>query len=179
MVRLFTAINIPENIRSLVKKEVDLLSGQFSKFRFFRWVKEENWHFTLIFLGDQNEEDITKIKESIADLKFNPIEINLNKIIYGPSLKNPRMIWLSLDDESTRILGDIKDELEKKLENKIVFQKENRPFQGHLTLARFNITDRFTLPKLDIFVPESFLASQVSLVKSVLGKGGAAYEVLS
>ncbi len=181
MERLFIAINIPENIRSLIKEKADSLSGQLmTKIDSFRWIKEENWHFTSVFLGNQKEEDVFEINKSIENLNRDLIEIKLGRIIYGPSYKNPRMIWLTIDNESSKIIENIKMRLVEDLKNKINFEEENRPFQGHLTLARFDSIHGFNyLPRLDIPFRSSFLASKISLMKSTLKRSGAVYEILS
>ena len=93
MRRLFLAINIPQDIKQKISKKRDQLESLIPGIRF---VGEENWHLTVVFLGQQSDEAFLPIVKSMRDLvpKFVCPEINFSDISYGPLKGTPRMIWL-------------------------------------------------------------------------------------
>lgn len=98
------------------------------------------------------------------------------------------MIWLTGTKQTSKILGEIKDKLEDELvKNGVRFKRDKRPFNGHLTLARFQFNfGKSNLPKLDnikeVGLPDienlSFTAKSLDLMESRLKRTGAEYEIL-
>lgn len=174
MKRLFIAINLPDEVKNRIKKVIGGIPD-------FRWIPPENWHLTLVFLGSQPDEAIIPILESIRESAQNfpaPV-IEFEKIIYGPPNKPPRMIWLTGIKETSKILGEIKNKLEDDLiENRVRFKIENRPFNAHLTLTRFeSISENFQLSQLP--APINFTAQSLDLMESHLKRSGAEYDILT
>ena len=95
--RIFIAINLPKGIK-------DKLLEYQSKWPEIpsRWTKPENLHFTLIFLGYLNDEELVNVCQITKEVasKYKPFSIKLEKIIYGPSAGKPRMIWLEGEKSS-------------------------------------------------------------------------------
>lgn len=181
MRRLFIAINIPEDIKQKISKKRDALEQLLPGVRF---VDEENWHFTVIFLGYQEDEAIMPIVEAMQTVapKFAQPEVEISDISYGPPRGTPRMIWLNAAEETSKTLAPFKIALEDELiKNRVRFGLEKRAYHAHITMARFADISKKELPELGaefenfkwIFEAESFY-----LVESHLSKGGAKYEVL-
>lgn len=88
--RVFIAINLPEDIKNKLAdfqyKWPELPA---------RWTKKENLHITLEFLGYLTDEEILDVIERTKEQssKQESYSITLNKIIYGPPNKPPRMVW--------------------------------------------------------------------------------------
>lgn len=177
MKRLFIAINLPRDVKDQIAREIDKINAN------FRWIREENWHLTLVFLGDQPDEAITGILNSIKDTaqKFSDTEIELDKIILAPPNKSPRMIWLTSTKKTSGILGQIQNDLQDNLiNNKVRFQPENRPYNTHITLARFQfLPQNFQLPNYPITQLSNFTAESLDLMESKLKRTGAEYEILT
>jgi len=99
------------------------------------------------------------------------------------------MIWLTGSKKTSEILGEIKNELEDELvKNGVRFKKENREYNAHLTLARFQPNPRkFNLPKLTNIKEVgflnienlSFVVQSLDLMESHLKRSGAEYEILA
>jgi RNA 2',3'-cyclic 3'-phosphodiesterase len=89
--RVFVAINLPEKI----KNQLSLYQQKWSDLP-AKWVKKENLHITLEFLGYLTDEEIVELcqkTKQIAQTKklFNLV---LDKICYGPiNKKQPKMVW--------------------------------------------------------------------------------------
>ena len=143
MRRLFIAINLPENI----KREIKNIISEIELDADAHWTPPENWHLTLTFLGYQMNESIPEITKSMEQTiealsreiaLEKKIKIEFEKIILAPPHKPSRMIWLVGSKETSKILGEIKNKLEDELvKNGVRFKRENRGYNAHLTLARF------------------------------------------
>ena len=96
MHRIFTAINLPENIKSKLIEYQKQIDGLFQPPTPIRWTKEENLHITLEFLGNLSDDEVIKACQDAETFSknHNPFTIVLDKISYGPPKKMPpRMIW--------------------------------------------------------------------------------------
>ncbi len=172
--RVFTAISLPEEI----KKELLSYKGKWPDLP-AKWVKENNIHITLNFLGyvaDEQIKDILGAVESVSE-KYSLFYVKLNKVCYGPEKKMPpRMVWVKA--EKTDELASLKNDLDKALDN-----YENREFNPHITLARIRAWDFKKIepeerPEINQDIDLSFEVKSIKLMESVLKKGGAEYSIL-
>lgn len=182
--RLFIAINLPENIKDEIAKKVDALKSGFS-FP-IRFLNRENWHLTLVFLGYQDVQDIEAIMNAIqATAQRSTAEplVELTTISYGPIDERrktaPRMIWLNGSVRTSEKLSAIKKSLEANLRaNGVNFQNDYPNFHAHLTLARFLSQPRANLPPIEKPINLKFTARSLDIMQSHLKRSGAQYEVL-
>lgn len=173
MRRLFIAINIPDDL----KIKLDEFRKEYEKKFPGRWVKKENMHLTVLFLGYTEEKNIPKIMEMISAASENnlPTEIKFQEIIPFPS-RQPRMIWLSGD--FSKKLQIIKDYLETELKKeKIPYKHELRELHPHINLVRFNNAPK--IPFKSIHLRYSFQAARLDLMESRLSRLGANYKSLT
>ncbi len=185
MIRLFIAVLVPENIRELITDLITELKSVRGLPPDIRFAPPENWHFTLTFLGYQPESAVPLIKEVLFNFRVSQT-LRFGRVVYGPPPKGPlrgghkpRMIWLTTARETSEELGKIKKELEDKLETKSVkWRRELRPYQGHITLARFPETPLKNLPPIEKEINWRYEAREIHLMKSTLKRTGAEYEVL-
>lgn len=180
MKRLFIAVNLDEETKKKIEKTVSVLPDLES----IRFLAPENWHLTISFLGYQPDEALGPILKSVKETveNFKATTIAFEKIIWAPPDKMPRMIWLCGTKEASKLLGEIKNHLEDSLiKNGVRFSRENRGFNAHLTLARFqagsidNLSE-IKLPNIDLM---QFDAKSLDLMESHLKKTGAEYEILA
>jgi 2'-5' RNA ligase len=182
MRRLFIAINLPEQVKLRITEIIKQINPEkFSDKSNFRWLSSENWHLTPIFLGYQPDEAINPILNSLKETVKNlpPPTVEFEKIIYGPLGRPARMIWLTGTKETSKTLGVIKTKLEDELiKNGVRFQRENRLYNAHLTLARFRPTpENLQLPNYQLLI--TFYAQSLDLMESYLKRTGAEYEILA
>ncbi len=102
------------------------------------WVKTENLHITLRFLGDTAASDIDKIKEILDQVTNNTMSFQLNIRGAGifPTQNNPRVLWLGLDNIDP--LSEIKNKIDNELKLFSLKPDKNK-FNPHLTLGRIKI----------------------------------------
>ncbi|MEA3436991.1 MAG: RNA 2',3'-cyclic phosphodiesterase, partial [Thermodesulfobacteriota bacterium] len=132
-IRAFIAIELPEEITAFIRKIQEGLRSYGFK---ARWVRPENVHLTLKFLGDINNEEIKKVGDAIisAASENSSMSLGAKGIGFFPGVKRSRVIWTGIAGQ-TKELTDLQKTLDGKLET-IGFPKEKRPFKGHLTIAR-------------------------------------------
>jgi len=152
-----------------------------------RWVKPENLHITLAFLGYLSDEElleILRITKEVA-LRNNPFSINLNKICYGPPKKMPpRMVWA--EGEKSNELGELQNDLENSLFSvsiKGLKEPEARPYAPHITLGRirqweFRQIEPEERPVIDEDISFVFGVNSIDVMESQLKRGGAEYIIL-
>ena len=179
--RVFIAINFPEKI----KEGLERFQFKFSELP-ARWVKKENLHITLAFLGYVKDEDLPKIIEITKDVasKHNSFLIKIVKIAYGPpKVSPPRMVWAI--GEKNESLWKLQEDLKNALmEIKIPqLEEEGRSFVPHITLARirkweFKKIEPEERPEIDEDIDFSFEVNSIEVMESHLKRGGAEYSVL-
>lgn len=127
--RLFVAIDLPEEIRQKIGEIQQMLKEGRPD---VVWVKPDNMHITLKFIGETSEDKLSDIKTRIKEVvkNFRPFDITLSGIGYFGSPKYVRAIWIGGDS------GEVKQLMEG-LENALRdYRNENREPTIHLTLGR-------------------------------------------
>ncbi len=100
------------------------------------WVKNENLHLTLKFLGETpgiQIPELAKIFEEICS-RYEPMRALVSGSGVFPNEKSPRVLWLGLQTES-----DSLNRLAKEIDaacTRFGFKTEVRPFAPHLTIGR-------------------------------------------
>jgi 2'-5' RNA ligase len=180
-IRSFLAFELPPDIKRMVKD----ISEDIRRTRLdLKWVKVDNIHLTVVFMGNIRSEDVRAIGEEAGDVcvGFEPFEIALKGLGVFPNTQRPRVLWLGLEIETERI-SSFRDSLQERLLDFGV-REEKRAFTPHLTLGRFRKLEMFD-PLLgdiisryaDIKGPVGRLEELV-MFKSELRPGGAEYTKL-
>jgi 2'-5' RNA ligase len=174
--RCFIAIELPGEVKSALAG----LQEEFKKYGVdVRWVKPDNIHLTLKFLGDIDEkkvEEIVKRVEKICD-KYESFSLETKGVGIFPSLHSPRVLWVGIKGNSSliRLQADMEDEM-----SSIGFKRENRGFTPHLTIGRFksSVGKRELANRIELHRDDSFGLINVKaivLMKSDLKPSGAEY----
>ncbi len=134
--RVFIAIDIGDKIRKqLGDLQQRLIDAADIKKSDAKWVKPENIHLTLKFLGEIEDEravEVCNIAKDVAG-KHNSFEVNIESVgCFGG--RSARILWVGAGERNDNLLGFQKD-LEKQLAL-AGWPKETREFSGHLTLCR-------------------------------------------
>ncbi|MFC1726821.1 RNA 2',3'-cyclic phosphodiesterase, partial [candidate division KSB1 bacterium] len=177
MIRTFIAIKIPGSVKSDINNWQDKLRGIVSG---IKWVKSDNIHITLKFLGNIEEKMVLQLKEAIERSVENvsPFEIEVKGEGCFPNVNRPRVVWVGVDKGK-----DIISETVLKIENecsKLGFDRENRPYRPHLTVGRVKKIIKSTEDLRRFFYDnpfrsEIFNANEIILMKSDLKPEGPVY----
>src|SRR3990167_8149754 len=132
-IRSFVAILLSDETRQAAASLIDSLRPVGRR---VSWVKAENLHLTLKFLGDQSPEDLRRVIEGLteATAASAPFELLLSGLGAFPDLRRPRVIWVGASD-GTREAIALARRVEESLRRRGL-PKEEHPFSPHLTIGR-------------------------------------------
>lgn len=173
--RVFVALDIPEQVRSRISAFCAKLKGACPQ---ARWARVENLHVTLKFVGEISGEIVERIKAELAAIRLGaPVEMSFRNVGFFPSDRRPRVFWIGI--HATPNLAKLAAETAQRLEP-LDIPREPRPFRPHLTLARFNSHEgierlREELGKVESLEFGSTQTGKLHLYRSELKPGGAQY----
>ena len=177
--RLFVALEIPSTVR-------ENLASLLNSFRAItkepRWVRAENLHVTLKFLGEVEEEKLAAVRTALAGIRSEQaVALEFRGLGFFPNEKHPRVFWAGMEAPPNlkTLAADIEGAVEK-----LGISREKREFSPHLTLARF---ERPRLPDpLRQAIAEnarrdlgSLRTNEFHLIQSKLKPSGAEYTTLA
>jgi 2'-5' RNA ligase len=174
--RSFIAIELPDEVKfSLAEVQKGLKKSGAD----IRWVKTDNIHLTLKFLGDVKEENIDGINQALkgACNNHNVFGIEIRDIGTFPARKSPRVLWagISCQDELIKLQEEIDGAMAS-----LGFAPEKRAFSPHLTIGRFKSSQGMNslMKEIEAIRHDSFGRFDVRsiyLIKSDLKPSGAVY----
>jgi len=133
-VRLFVALDVPEEVREALGKMIARLKQSAPKLRGARWVRPEGMHVTLKFIGHVEETRLGAIREALAKVVWQEaIEMRFRGAQFLPSERSPRVLAAGV--EISPHAGKLAAEIDRAL-IPLGVPAETREFMPHLTLAR-------------------------------------------
>ena len=182
-IRTFFAIELPAPTLKHIDKELDKL--KLSIPQKIKWVTAGLMHITLIFIGDFNLDHQSSIQKDLQSRLSGYGEINLSfeKMRVFPNLKNPRVLWLGLDNHRQLIkLAQIIN----LITSNYGYPQEKRVFSPHLTLGRLrnNVSSRDreligqVIANYEFTKFNPFTIDRLSFIKSSLTPKGPVYSTL-
>jgi 2'-5' RNA ligase len=177
--RLFAALDIPEDVRSKLAALAAKLRAGSPK---ARWARIEGLHVTLKFIGEASQEKAQAIKSALASLPArNTFAINFGSLGFFPNERRPRVLWagVAAGPELAALAADVEMALAA-----LGLAREERAFSPHLTLARFDSPRdlealRAVIEKAGPLEFGAATAREFHLYQSVLKPGGAEYTRLA
>ena len=133
LLRLFIAVEIPDEIRQNIYKETLHFRKQIDFL--VRWVPVENMHLTLKFLGDVAPSNVEFLKQMIrSEAEAVPcFSLPLTGLGAFPTIRRPRVIFIGI--QSPAALDALQHGIEAGC-RRLGYDSEERPFSAHLTLGR-------------------------------------------
>ena len=179
--RLFLSINFSNRNKKLIQNKVDLLKTKIDEK--VKWVKKENWHITVKFLGEVKSDRLARVKNKINEIKsYESFYFQISNVSAFPDLNYPKIVYMGINRGKEKLI-EINKELEEKLAE-LNFEKEKRSFTPHLTIGRSK--DYTNIKKLsnqlkNIIDESHFVniyakANKISLMKSELKESGPNYK---
>ena len=176
--RLFAAVDVPPAAIRAVEEAIEPWKARFPS---GRWVKPENWHVTMKFLGRTYPRLVDWVHEMCreAAAEVRPFRASMQGMGVFPSPGRARVLWTGIEDEGggfKSLAGALDDKLGRE------FPAEKRPFTAHLTVARFDPPVRMKEYAEELAATEirarGFTIGQLVLYRSHLSPRGVRYEPL-
>lgn len=133
-IRTFIAIDLPPAIQETLDKQTTRLR-QILGDDLVRWIPSQNMHLTLKFLGNLPLSHLDFFKRMLTQAaESNPqFDLQISGLGSFPNSKRPRVLWAGIYAPAGLT------SLQKMIEDgatRLGYNKEERPFSPHLTLAR-------------------------------------------
>ena len=174
--RTFIALDV-SNTSLLDQLQNELINENQWNQQLIRPVRNENFHFTIIFLGEINSKDIDNIRIRLADLYFKPINITYTNIGVFPNLTSPRVVWVGVDKIGGKQLLSLSSWVISRLSD--IGFKPDKEFMPHLTLFRIRnnrVMDlKNFLSKYNERIFGSDIITRLQLKQSIIGMSGPIY----
>ncbi|MFN4217693.1 MAG: RNA 2',3'-cyclic phosphodiesterase [Candidatus Bipolaricaulia bacterium] len=130
--RLFYCFELPHAVRA----ELDRIAQPLRKAEArVSWVRPENFHITVKFLGEVESSQVEALKALGAQVaeRFPKSEITFDRVGAFPDTRRPRVLWIG-SQQAPQALLDLHAYLEREL-TKMGFEAE-RHFAPHVTVGR-------------------------------------------
>lgn len=178
-VRSFIAIDFCQNTLQQIRQ----VQIQLSKdgIQGIRWMKADNLHITLKFLGNTTLGKLTEIIKIMNQIcaVTKSFELCFEGMGVFPGWANPRILWLGF--ERSMQLQSLAEKIETAC-NEVGFEAEKRPLTPHLTIGRFNespsshnwslMRERYSQFQWNL---QKEKVTKIHLYRSVLKPSGAEY----
>lgn len=175
--RLFVAIEVPEVVRDCME---GLRREHARTLPPGRWVRGQNLHLTLDFLGEQEERRLPQIGdaiESLASLRA-PLELVIGRPGTFPPRRPAKVIWVGFEPEPALLA--LQAALSDRLDEVLGRAPAEQPFHPHLTLARARrpwprqAVERWASLRT-VCAGQAFQVTYIDLMESRLSPSGPTY----
>lgn len=177
--RLFVAVNLPAEIRERLAAEQDRLRRAQAD---VSWVRAENIHVTLKFLGETEEKRLDRIRPALLEVARGsaPFRIQVSGLgSFGGRV--PRVVWVGVQEGAeplSRLAKDVEAAMAR-----LGFPREKRGFSAHITLGRVRSAKNAealltALTQAETGPLGSVEVNQFELMQSELRPTGSVYTVL-
>lgn len=176
--RAFFCIELDEAL----KARLDAITQALRRRTFARvsWVRAENLHITLRFLGEISAASVGDLKKvaEVAVEGLAPFEVKLDKLGAFPDLRRPRVLWVGSTEISEGALK-LHAALEKNL-SLLGFEPEEKNYKPHVTLGRIKEIKKSEMEDLaqrleQITFSYVARAQSITLMESKLTPAGSIY----
>jgi 2'-5' RNA ligase len=183
-VRLFVAITLPADLKHRIARlQQDARTQAHHVQAELKWVKPEQFHLTLKFLGECSEDQLPAIGSALREAAAAAASFNLSVGGLGgfPDVGSMKILWLGLL-QGTAEISALADRVNTALE-KAGFPEETKKFHPHLTLARPK--ESKNMHKLRVWMEQQskqplgdVTVDSITLIQSVLSPAGPTYTEL-
>lgn len=163
--RLFVALWPDDSIR----RQIERRSCAFRDTK-ARWIRPENVHVTLVFLGATPLEQLPSIADCLSSVRVRRFELTLD---FALVRHRSRMLWLTPTEKPPELFALIKVLVDKL--RALGFESDSRPYSPHVTLAR-KIQEKPVCREVD---PIHWCVDSFSLINSAPGPTGSIYTILN
>jgi 2'-5' RNA ligase len=178
--RLFIAVLPPAEILDEVDRAMEPYRATWSD---LRWLRRDNWHLTLTFLGDVDDDLPDKLAPRVerAAARRDPFELSFGGAGAFPRPARASVVWADVKGDR-KALGRLADSTTAAGRRAGAPPDRHRDFNPHLTLARSRrhpVDVRPLVTELSAYAGKSWTVDAIHLVRSNLGQQENRYETLT
>lgn len=129
MVRLFVAIDLPDDIRDQFRDAQNTLRSCRARLTL---VDQESMHITLKFIGEVSGSSLTSITDILQTIDVSPFSMEVG-LIGTNSQRAPRVVWAEVNDSGQ--CRNLAENIDTALSS-LGCDPEKRKFRAHITIAR-------------------------------------------
>lgn len=170
--RLFIGLDLPAEIKqALLDYQSELRSlGVNGSFK-----SQDNFHITLEFLGELDEDKIPALNEVLSKVAshYKPFDLNITGVGAFPSFKRPNTLWTAVKGCLNELNG-LRNELHRELQTK-GFKLDDRQFKPHITIASRPKIDTIDFSVVQTKKLGEFMVAEVVLFESRAVRGKRVY----
>ena len=177
--RIFLAVFPPAEVQRAVFAAAETLKHPGDG---VSWVKRENLHYTLRFMGELGEDGARRVKLAADEAVSGgtAFEAALGPLGAFPDARRARVLWAGMTEGAERLTG-LAQALEAALKRK-GFDRADHPFTAHLTIGRVRSPYADWTGKLAAVRVEPgasrFTVDRIRVVESKLSPQGSTYTVI-
>ncbi|PIE43791.1 MAG: RNA 2',3'-cyclic phosphodiesterase [Gammaproteobacteria bacterium] len=175
--RCFIGIPVPSELANRLKKQVKDWRDS-NEFPDYKWVKKQDYHLTLHFIGELRP---AKVQKLIEKLKSAPIgkpgkSIKCKSVIGFPTKEKAK--FLAAECELTKELQLIHSQTGQILQE-LGLPVENKPFRPHISLGRLKPKHQSPVIEEIARLNGEYEFSDIAVFRSMLTPEGSHYEVMA
>jgi 2'-5' RNA ligase len=174
--RAFIAVDA-SNTGAISRVQNEMLSVAGWNPKEVKQVEPQNFHFTIIFLGDITEQQADRIKSRMSEVHFEPFDLIYKGVGAFPNSQSARIIWIGVDSEGGEKLASVANSVVSGL-SELGFRPD-KAFSPHLTIFRMKTRRPLRLAgivsKFENATLGTDLIAKVHLKKSELTASGPIY----
>ncbi len=178
--RIFLAFPLPEEVKAVARKAVSQLVKSFPKLPVL-WIRDENLHVSMEFLGDINQAQLLVFNDIIHDevSKTPAFEFQLGKLDCVPDFIKPQVLILRVKEKD----GNVSYELRRRIQQRLIANKippDEKSWIPHITIGRIKKPSELNVNFFEQYSVDgtAWKAEQLDLYNSTLTPEGAIYEML-
>ena len=173
--RAFVAVDVSAiALVARVQNEISSAAGWSP--RDVKSVESQNFHFTLIFLGEVTDSDIPAVESKLSALQFDAFDVTYSGIGAFPTPDAARIVWVGIDKEGSEKLSALAGHTASAL-SELGF-RQDKPFSPHLTIFRVKAKHPINIAGLSAKYESPIAADRIDKVhlkKSRLTPAGPIY----
>lgn len=169
MIRLFVGLDLPQDLRDALERLGGGIPGA-------RWLPAENFHVTLRFIGEVDEDDAADLHEALAAVRAPAFDLEVAGFGAFQNGHRTHSLWAGV--ERTPPLMHLHEKVDRALV-RAGLPPERRKYMPHITIAKLKGAP---VHKVQDFIAHNNLfrhgpvpVEHFTLFSSTLGRSGATY----
>jgi RNA 2',3'-cyclic 3'-phosphodiesterase len=176
--RTFIALEVPETHKQAILGYLSSWSRLHKNG--INWVKPENLHLTMLFIGDTQSGDIPQLQEALFNLIIKRAGFRMKCLGFElfPA-REPRLIWAKLDTADKEVYSFAKD-LNRTV-RELGYEPDIKPLKLHITVGRIKVQQPVWLEQeimQSALLSEPAVYDEITLYQSMLKPDGPVYTPL-